>query len=182
MAPRIYVCVLTPGSCEYSLIVKSVNSAFYDKNMIKDLDLFSRSVVSDSLWPQGLEHVRLLCPPLSPGVCSDSCPLSQWGYLTISSSVVPFSSCLQSFAGSESFPMSPLFASGGQSIGASASASVLLMNIQGWFSLGLTGLISLHSQGLSRVFSSTTVQKHQLFRPVNGRYGPIQIQSNLIRK
>ena len=96
-----------------------------------------------------------------PGVCSDSCPLSWWCHPTISSSVIPFSFCLQSFPASGSFPMSRLFVSGGQSIGASASNEVLPMNIRDWFTLGLTGLISLQSKGLSRVFSSTTIQKHQ---------------------
>ena len=115
----------------------------------------------DSLKPHGLQHARLLCPPLSPRVCSDSCLLSRWCYLTISSSATPFSSCRQSFWASGSFPMSQLFTSGGQSIGASASASVLPMNIQSWFPLGLTGLIPLQSKGLSRVFSSTTVWKYQ---------------------
>ena len=108
-----------------------------------------------TLRPHGLEHTRLPCPSLSPGVCSDSYPLSQWCYLTISSSAALFSFCLQSFPASGSFPMSRVFTSGGQNIGASASASVLPMNIQGWFPLGLTGLISLLSKGLSRVFSST---------------------------
>ena len=112
------------------------------------------------LWPHGLQLTRLPCPTLSPSVCSDSCPLSQWCYLTISPTAV-FFSCLQSFPASGSFPMSRLFASGGQSIGALASASILPMNIQDWFPLGLTGLISLQSKGLSRVFSNTTVQKHQ---------------------
>ena len=102
------------------------------------------------------------CPSLSPGVRSNSCPLSQWCCLTISSCVAPFS-CLQSFAASGSFPMSQLLASGGQSIGAFASASVLRMNFQGWFPLGLTGLIFLMSKGLSRVFSSTAIQKHHFF-------------------
>ena len=109
--------------------------------------------------PHGPQHSRLLCPPLSPGVCSNSCPLSQRCYLTISSSTVPFSFYLQSFPASGSYPMSWLFASGGQSVGASASASALPMNIQGWFPLGLTGLISLQSRRLSRVFSSTTIWK-----------------------
>ena len=99
-------------------------------------------------------------PPLSPRVCSDSCPLSKWGYLTISSSATHFSFCLRSLPASGSFPASQLFASGGQSIGASSSASVLPMNVQGWFPLGLT---SLQSKGLSRVFSSTTIWKHQFF-------------------
>ena len=122
---------------------------------------FSFSVVSDSLWPHGLQCARLPCPSLAPGACSNSCPLSQWCHPTILSSVIPFSSCLQSFPASGSFPMSQFFTSGGQSIG--ASASVLSMNIQDWFLLGLTGLISLQSKGLSRVFSNTTVQKHQFF-------------------
>ena len=108
-----------------------------------------------------LTDARHLCPPLSSGVCSNPCPLSWWCYLTISSFVTPFSFCLQSFPASESFPMSWLFASGGQSIG--ASASVLPKNIQGWFPLGLIGLIFLLSKGLSRVFSNTTVQKHPFF-------------------
>ena len=101
----------------------------------------------------------------TPGACSDSCPLSWWCHLTISSSVIPFSSCLQSFPASGSYPMSLFLASGRQSIGASASASVLSMNIQDWFPLGLTGLISLQSKGLSRVFSSTTVWKRKVFSP-----------------
>ena len=109
-----------------------------------------------------MQHTRLPCPSLFPGVCSNSRPLSQWCY-PISSSVVPFSSCPQSCLASGSFPMSWLFALSGQSIGASASASVLPMNIPGWFPLGLTSLISLQSKGLSRVFSSNTVWKHQLF-------------------
>ena len=120
--------------------------------------LFSCSVMSDYLWPHGLQHARLPCPSPSPRACSNSCPVSQWFPPTISSSVMPFSSCLQSFPLSGSFLMSWFFALGSQSIGASASASVLLMNIQGWFPLGLTGLISLQSKGLSRVFFNTTVQ------------------------
>ena len=124
---------------------------------------FSHSVVSNSLWPHGLQHARLPCSSPTPGACSNSCPFSRRCHPTISSSVVPFSSCLQSFLASGSFPMSQSFASGGQSIGASASASVLPMNIQDWFPLGLTGLISLQSKRLSRVFSNTTVQKRQFF-------------------
>ena len=123
--------------------------------------LFSCSVMSDSLGPHGQQHTRLPCSSVSPGVCSNSCALSQWCHPTISSSVAPFSSCPQSFPVSGSFPMSQLFTSGGQRIG--ASASVFPMNIQGWFPLGLTGLISLQSKGLWRVFSSTIVQKHQFF-------------------
>ena len=117
--------------------------------------------MADPFWLHGLQHARVLCLPLSPGVCSNSCPLTQWCYQTISSSVIPFF-CLQSFAESGSFLMSQIFASGGQSIGASASPSVFPMNIQGWLPLGLTGLISLQSKGLSRVFSSTTIQKHPI--------------------
>jgi len=119
--------------------------------------------MSISLWPHGLRHARLPCLSLLHGVCSDSCPLSWWCYLTISSSATFFSFCFQSFPASGSFPMSQLFTSGGQSIGTSASASVLPMNIQHWFPLGLTGLISLQSKGLWRVFSGTTIRKHQFF-------------------
>ena len=119
--------------------------------------------MSDFLWPHGLQHARLPCPSLSPGVSLDSCPLSRWCHATISSSVMRFSSHLQSFPASGSFPRSQFFVSGGQSIGDSASASVLPMNIQGWFPLGLTGLISLLSKELSRVFSNTIVWKHQFF-------------------
>ena len=125
---------------------------------------FSCSLVCDSLWPHGLQHARLPCPSPTPrAYCSNSCPHSQWCHPIISSSVVPISSHLQSCQASGSFPVSRFFPSGGQAIGASASASILPMNIQGWFSLGLTGLISLQSKGLSRVFSNTTVQKHQFF-------------------
>ena len=119
---------------------------------------FSCSVVSDSLWPQGLQHARPPCPSPTPGIYSDSWSLSWWYHPTISSSVVPFSSRLQSFLASEFFQMSQFFASGGQSIAVSASASDLPMNIQDWFPLGWTGLI-LQSEGLSRVFSNTTAQK-----------------------
>ena len=120
------------------------------------------AVTSNSLQPHGLQHARLPCPSLSPGVCSNACLLS-WCPPTISSSVALFSSCPQSLPASGSFPMNWLFVSGGQSIRTSASASVLLMNIQNLFLLGLTGLISLLSQGLSRVFFSTAGQKHQFF-------------------
>ena len=125
--------------------------------------LFSRLVVSNSLWPHGLRHASLLCPSLSPRVCSNSCPLSWWCHPTILSFVTHCSSCPQSFPASESIPTSQFFASGGQNIGASASPSVLPMNIQGWFPLGFTGLISLQSKGLTRVFSNTTIRKHQFF-------------------
>ena len=123
----------------------------------------SCSAVPDSMWPHGPQHARPACPSPTPGVCSNSCPLSQWCHPAISSSVIPFSSCLQSFPGKESFPMSKFFASGSQSIEVSASASVLSMNIQDWFPFGLTGLISLQSKGLPRLFSNTTVQKHPFF-------------------
>ena len=122
---------------------------------------FSCQVISDSL-----QHPRLPCPSLSLRICPSSCSLNRWCHLTISSSVALFSFCLQSFLASRSFPMSQLFASRGQSIRASASAPVLPMNIQGWFPLGLTGLMSLLSKGLSKVFFSIRVQKHQFF----GRY------------
>ena len=124
---------------------------------------FSRSVMSDSLWPHGLQHARPPCSSLAPGVYPNSCPFSWWCHSTISSSVIPFSSCLQSFPASGSFQMSQFFTSGGQSIGVSASASLLPMNTQDWSPFGWTGWISLLSKGLSRVFSNTTVQKHQFF-------------------
>ena len=126
-------------------------------------DQISRSVVSDSLWPHGLQHARPPCPSTTPRVYSNSCPLSRWCHPPISSSAVPFSSRLQSFAASRSFQMSQFFTSGGQSIGVSASASVLPMTIQDWFPLGWTGWISLQFKGLSRVFSNTRVQKRQFF-------------------
>ena len=119
----------------------------------------SHSVMSDFLRPRGLQHARLLCPSPTPKACSNSSPSSQWCYLTISSSAISFSFCLHSFPTSRSFPISQIFASSGQRIRVSASASVLPVNIQYWFPLGLTGLISLQSKGLSRVFSNTTVQK-----------------------
>ena len=122
----------------------------------------SASAVLQMLSP-ALHHARLPCPPPSLGVCSNSLPLTRWCHPTTSSSVTPFSSGLQSFPALESFPVIRFFTSGGQIIGASASASVLPMNIQDWFPLGWTGLISLWSEGLSRVFSSTTVQKHLFF-------------------
>ena len=123
---------------------------------------FSHLVVSDSLRHHESQHARPPCPSPTPGVDSNSCPLSRWCLPAISSSVVPFSSCPQSLPAS-SFQMSQLFTSGGQSIGASASISVLPMNTQDWCPLGWTGWISLQSKGLSRVFSNTTVQKHQFF-------------------
>ena len=124
---------------------------------------FSRSVGFNSLQPHESQHARPPCPSPTPGVYSNSCPSSWWCHPAISSSVVPFSSCPQSLPASGSFPMSQLFSWGGQSIGVSASASVLAMNTQDWSPSGWTGWISLQSKGLSRVFSNTTVQKHQFF-------------------
>ena len=141
------------------------------KNIVLYQLLFSPSVVSNFLWPHGLQYTRPPCPPLFPRVCSNSYALSCWCHPIISSSVTPFSSCPQSFPASGSFPMSRLFASGGQRIGVSASALVLPMNIQSWFPLGLIGLFSLLSKELSRVLVSTTVQKHQLFG-TQPFYGP----------
>ena len=124
---------------------------------------FNHSVVSNSLQPHEPQHTRPPCPSPTPGVHPSPCPLSRWCHPTISSSVIPFSSCPHSFPAPGSFPMSQLFASGGQSIGVSALTSVLPMNIQDWSPFGWTGWISLQSKGLSRVFSNTTVQKHQFF-------------------
>ena len=132
----------------------------YEKPSLVHFSSVAQSCLN--LWSHGLQHTRLPRPSPTPGACSDSYPLSWWCHQNISSSVIPFSSCLQIFPASGSFPMSRLFASGGQIIGASASASVLPMNIQDWFPLGLTGLISLLSK-LSRVFSNTTLWKHQFF-------------------
>ena len=137
--------------------VKNSNSIYWESLH------FSRSVMSDSLWPHGLQHARPPCPSPTPGVYSKSYPLSWWCHPTISSSLVPFSSCLQSFPASGSFPMSQLFTWGGQSTGVSALGSVLPMNTQDWLPLEWTGWISLQSKGLSRVFSNTTVRNHQFF-------------------
>ena len=139
---------------------------------------FSRLVLSDSLRPHKLRHTMLPSP--TPRACSNSCPSSQWCYPTISSSVIPFSSCLQYFRVSGSFPVSQFFASGGQSI--EISASVLPMNIQSQFPLGLTGLIFLQSKGLSRVFSNTTVQKHQFFSTQLSLWSNFYIHSWLLEK
>ena len=154
----------------YSIIAFSDWLISLNKMCLKFLHVFlqcdqfsCRSVVSDSLRPHELQHTRPPCPSQTPRVYSNSRPSSRWCHSAISSSVVPFSSCLQSFPASGSFQMSQLFASGGQSIGVSASASVLPMNAQDWSPLGWTGWISLKSKGLSRVFSNTTVQKHQFF-------------------
>ena len=124
---------------------------------------FSCSVMSEFLQPHVLKPARLFCPSPTPRACTNSCPSSQWCHPTISYFIIPFSSCLQCFPASGSSPMSPFFTSDGQSIGVSASASVLAMNIQDWFPLGLTELIFLQSKGLSSIFSNSTVQKHQFF-------------------
>ena len=144
------------------------------------------SVVSDSLRPRqrvhGLQHTRPPCPSPTPGVYLNSRPLSWWCHLAISSSVIPFSSRLQSCPASGSFPVSQFFTSGGQRIEVSASASVLPLNIQGWFPLGLTGLISLQSKGFSRVFSSTTIQKHQFFSAQHSLWSNSHISTRLLEK
>ena len=132
-------------------------------NYIYYIDYQFSSVVSNSLWPHELQHARPLCPSPIPGVHSNSRPSSRWCYQAISSSVDPFSSCPQSLPASEPFPMSQLFTWGGQRIGVSVSASVLPKNTQDWPPLEWTGWISLQSKGLSRVFSNTTLQKHQFF-------------------
>ena len=129
--------------------------------MAKMKDQFSRSVMSDSLWPHGLQHARTPCLSPTPRVYPNSCPLSQWFHPTISASVIPFSSCPQSFPASGSFQKSQIFASGGQRTGVSASISVLPMNTQDWSPLGWTGWIFLQSKGFSSVFSNTRVQKHK---------------------
>ena len=147
------------GMCDY--VFFSIFSMFSIQAFLSFQ--FSCSIVSDSLWPHGLQHIRLPCPSPTPEACSNSCPSSQWYHPIISSSVVPFSSHLQSFPASGSFPMSLSFTSGGHSIRVSASASVLPMNIQDWFPLGWIGWISLLTKGLSRVFSNTAVKSHQFF-------------------
>ena len=139
------------------------NCAVVQGNENMDRIQFSRSVVSDSLWPHGRQHTRPPCLSWTPRVNSNSPPWSRWCHPTISSSVVPFASCLQSFPASGSFQMSQLFTSGGHSFGVSASTSVLPLNTQDWSPLGWTGWISLLSKGLSRVLSNTTLQKHQFF-------------------
>ena len=149
--------------------VSHLSFSSYSKNReegifeAKSVSQFSRSVMSDSLQPHELQHARPPCPSPTPGVHSNSCPSSRWCHPSISSSVIPFLSCPQSLPASGSFPMSQLFTWGGQSIGVSALASVLPKNTQDWSPLEWTGWISLQSKGLSRVFSNTTVQKHQFF-------------------
>ena len=153
-----------PGMQVWFIIWKSINIIHYANKLKKknkhnqaQFIQFSRSVVSDSLRPHELQHTRPPCPSPTPGVYPNPCPSNRWSHPTISSSVIPISSCPESFPASGSFQMSQLFSSGGQSIGVSASTSVLPMNTQDWSPLGWTGWISLQSKGLSRVFSNTTV-------------------------
>ena len=143
---------------------------------------FSRSVVSNSLPPHELQHPRPPCPTPTPGVYRNSCPLSQWCHTIISTSVIHFSSHLQLLSASGSFPTSQVFASGGQSIGIPASTSVLSINTQDWSPLGWTDWISLQSMGLSRVFSNTTVQKHQFFGTQLSLYSNYHIHTWLLEK
>ena len=138
--------------------------------------------MSSAFGPHGLQHGRLPCPLPTSRACSNSCSSSWWCHPTISSSVIPFFFCLRSFPASGSFPMSWLFASGGQSVGTSASASILPVDIQGWCLLGLTGLISLLSKGLSRVFSSTTIRKHQFFSAQPSLWSSPHIHTWLLEK
>ena len=142
---------------------------------------FSCSVVSDSLWPQGLQHARPPCASPTPRACSNSYPSSRWCHPTISSSVISFSSCPQSCPASGSFQVSQFFTSGGQSIGVSASASVLPMYIQDWFPLRLTGVVSLQFKGLTRVFN-TTVQRHQFFDTQSFLWSNSHIHTQLLEK
>ena len=143
---------------------------------------FSCSIVFNSLQPHGLQHARPPCPSPTPRACSNSCLLSWWCHPTVSSSVIPFSSCPQSLPVSESFPMSQLFAWGGQSTGVSALASFLPKNTQGWSPSEWTGWISLQSKGLSRVFSNTTVQKHQFFSTQPSSQSTSHIHTWLLEK
>ena len=156
--------------CKYDFIV--VSSRKLKKKTLFNSVQFSHSVVSDFLWPHGLQNARPPCPSPTPRVYSNSCPLSQWCHCTISSSVIPFSPCLQSFPGSGYFPLSPFFVSGGQSTGLSASASDLPMNIQDWFPLGWTGWIALLSKGLSQESSATPQFKSINSLALNFSYSP----------
>ena len=150
--------------------------------MVSQIYQFSSVTQScPALWPQALQHARLPWPSAVPGACSNSCPLSRWCHPTISSSVIPFS-CLQSVPASGSFQMSRFFSSGGQSIGAAASTSVLPMNIQNWFPLRLPGLISLQSKGLWRVFSNITIQNHQFFSAQPSLWSNSHIHTWLLEK
>ena len=142
---------------------KDMYKGIHSRDFPGDPQFSSVTHLSLTMRPHGLQHARILCPSPSPGACSNSCSLSQWCHPTISSSVLPFSSCLLSFSASGSFPVSQFFTLGDKKMGASTLASVLLRSIQDWFPWGLTGMISLQSKTLSRVFSNTTVQKHQFF-------------------
>ena len=153
----------TSGSNWFVGLCGWINKSKRQKNVSSSVSSVSHSVVFGSLQPRRLQHTRPPCPSPTPRVYTNSCSLSRWCHPTISSSVIPFSSCLQSFPASRSFQMSQFFTSGGQSIGVSASTSVLPTNIQDWSLLGWTGWICLLSKGLSRVFSNTTVQKHQFY-------------------
>ena len=154
--------------CSSHLVLSLLSGTLWKSTQIISSVQFSHSVVSNYLWPHGLQHARPLCTSPTPGVYSNLCPLSWWCHTIILSSVIPFSSCLQSFPASGSFQMSELFPSGGQRIEVSASSWVLPMNIQDLFYLGWTGWISLKSKGHSRVFSNTTDQKHQpQFKSIN---------------
>ena len=155
-------------------------SAYINPELL--LLLFSCQVVSNCLWPHGLLHTKLPCPSLSPAVCSNSCPWSQWWHSAISSSVFPFFFFPKSFPASGSSPMSQFFSSSGQSTGASVLAAVFPGNIQDWFLLGLTGLISLLSRGGYAVFSSTTIRKHQLFSAQASLWSNIHIHIWLLEK
>ena len=174
--PQVSRSVLTPR-CQPFHCDATEELHLSSESCLKEL-LFSHSVVSDSLRPHG--HAKPPCPSLSPRACSNSCPLSRWCHPTISSSSALFSSCPQSFRASGSFPMNLLFISGGQSI--RASASVLPVNIPGWFPLGLTGLISFQSKGLSRVFSIKTVCKHQFFSAQPSLWSNCHIRTWLLEK
>ena len=154
---------LQKGDRECPPLTSLCKGAIYLFNWLVSSVQFSHSIVSDSFWPQEPQHTRPPCPSPTPGVYPNSYPLSRWCHTTILSSVIPFSSCLQSFPASGSFQMSQLFGTGSQSIAVSAWTSVLPMNTQDWSPLGWTGCISLQSKGLSGVFSTTTVQKHQFF-------------------
>ena len=145
------------------MLLRTFYTRSFPNPIPQDSVQFSSSVMSNSLWPHELQHARPPCPSPTPGVHPNSCPLNRWCHPAISSSVIPFSSCPPSLPASESFPVSQLFIWGGQSIGVSALASVLPMNTQDWSPLEWTGCISLQSKRLSRVFSNTTVQKHQFF-------------------
>ena len=179
---------------EIKNIIESIRSTVEKmKDWIRELEDRTFQITSFSVADQllsyvwlfvthGLQHARFPCPLPSPGACSNSCPLSRWCHPTILSSVISLSSCLQSFPVSGSFLTSQLFASGGQSTGISASASFLPMNIQDWFPLGLTGLISLQSKGLSRVFSNTTVQKHPFFSAQSSLWSTSHMHTWLLEK